>query len=264
MRRMQELQGALTGEAARSSQFEADLAAVRNGRILFSHQSVGDNILGGIQRVLADSGAAPLKVASFDAAASTAGPVLLHGYGGRNGDPESKIAFFETVIRGNPHLRPDLAFFKFCWVDFAPSTDVDRLFACYRGAMTALKRDHPEIRFAHMTVTLTPRDMGLKARVRRILGLQEWTDASNAMRNEFNRRLVQAFSSDPLFDLAGLESTRPDGEPVSFALDGKRIPSMFPGYTDDDGHLNAAGQRAAGAAVIRFLASALGGRAATI
>ena len=266
MKQVQQLAGAHGGTgapSAKNSQFAADLAAVRKGRIFFSHHSVGENILEGIQLVLADSGAAPLKVASLDAAAGTAGPVLLHGSGGRNGDPESKIAFFETTIRGNPHLRPDIAFMKFCWVDFAPSTDVDGLFTHYRGAITALKRDHPEIRFAHVTVTLTPREMDLKSRVRRILRLQEWTDASNAKRNEFNRKLVQAFSSDPVFDLAGVESTGPDRKPVSFELDGKRIPSMFPGYTEDNGHLNAAGQRAAGAAAIRFLASALGGRAAT-
>lgn len=244
-------------------QLEADLATVRKARIFFSHHSVGENVLEGMQRVAADLGAAPLKIASLDGAAASAGPVLLHGSGGQNGDPASKIVFFEATVRGKADLRPDVAFMKFCFVDIDPGTDVDGLLARYQRAVTALKHEHPGIRFAHVTVPLIPRPTGLKSSVRRLLGLQEWTDASNAKRDEYNRKLVRAFPADPIFDLAGVESTGPDGAPVSFEMNGKRFPSMAPGYTSDDGHLNAAGQRKAGAAAIHFLAAALAGRPAS-
>ena len=50
------------------------------------------------------------------------------------------------------------------------------------------------------------------------------------------------------------------GTPVFFEVDGQRVPSMARAYTEDDGHLNAAGQRVAGAAAIRMLADTLARR----
>ncbi len=249
--------------AATDPKLEADLATVRKARIFFSHHSVGENILDGIRQLSAGSGMPQIAVAELQQAATTAGPALLHGSGGRNKDPASKIAFFDATLRGNRTLRPDLAFMKFCYVDFEPSTNVEALFAQYQHALTALKREFPGVRFAHVTVPLTPRQTDVKSMVRRWLGLQVWGDASNAKRHEFNERLTRAFPSDPLFDLAGVESTRPDGTQARFEFEGKRVPSLVPAYTDDGGHLNALGQRAAGAAAIRFLAAALVGRSAS-
>ena len=239
-----------------NSRLETDLATVRKARIFFSHHSVGENVLQGIQKVVADSGAAQLKIATLEEAATTSGAALLHGSGGENKDPASKIRFFESTILGNRDLRPDVAFMKFCFVDFSPSTDVDGLFAQYQRTILKLKRERPDIRFAHVTAPLTRQQNDLKSTLRRALGLQVWGDASNAKRYAFNQKLVQAFPSDPVFDLAGAESIGPDGTPVSFAFEGKRLPSMVAGYTDDDGHLNALGQRVAGAAAIRFLGAA--------
>lgn len=248
---------------AKNPQTQADLAVAARGRVFFSHHSVGRNVLEGMGRVAAEAGAAPLKVAPLEEAAAVPGPALIHGSGGRNGDPVSKIEFFEATLRGNPGLKPDLAFMKFCYVDFEPHTDVDALFARYQRAIETLKREQPGIRFAHVTAPLKSRPTGLKPTLQRLLGREVWEDAANARRFEFNQKLLRAFPSDPVFDLAAVESTGPDGKLVTFELEGKRYPSMDPGLTDDGGHLNAAGQRAAGAAAIHFLAGALAGRPAT-
>ena len=238
----------------------ADLAAVRDSRIFFSHHSVGENIIDGMRMVAAEVHASPPAFAPLQRAASGAGPAFFHASGGRNGDPAGKIAFFEATLRGNPGLKPDVAFMKFCFVDIVPSTDVENLFARYERAMESLKREFPGIRFAHVTFPLVPRPMDLKSRVRRMLGLREWTDASNAKRHEFNEKLRRTFAGDPIFDLARIESTLPDGTVVSFEVDGKRIPSMADAYGDS--HLNATGKRVARAAAIRFLAGALATSAA--
>ena len=238
----------------------AELAIARKSRIFFSHHSVGENIIDGMQAVAGDIGAAPLAVAPLQQGASHEGPAFLHASGGRNGNPESKIAFFEATMRGKLELKPDLAFMKFCFVDIVPSTDVDALFGQYERAMKSLKREFPAVRFAHVTFPMSPRPTDLKSRVRRLLGLWEWTDASNAARHEFNEKLRRAFAGDPIFDLARVESTLPDGTVVAYELDGKRIPSMAHEY--GDGHLNTTGKRVAGAAAIRFLAAALGPTAA--
>jgi hypothetical protein len=238
----------------------ADLAVFRNARILFYHHSVGENILAGIERLDDETGGGRLRTTSFEDGAAFEGPVLAHGEGGENKVPKSKIDFFASTIRNVPRLKPDLAFMKFCYVDFEPRTDVDDLFSYYQRTLESLKREHPEIRFAHVTVPLTERPTDIKSSLRRLLGREVWADAANMKRAEFNRRLKEKFATDPIFDLALVEATGSDGATSVFEADGRAYLSLQPRYTDDGGHLNAAGQRAAGAAAIQFVADALKSR----
>jgi len=60
-------------------------------------------------------------------------------------------------------------------------------------------------------------------------------------RGEFNRLLRERYAEDPIFDLAAVTSTYPDGRRETFTLDGKTYESLVPAYTDDGGHLNAVG-----------------------
>jgi len=243
-------------------QLSTELAAVRRARILFSHHSVGANLLEGIGRLDAEAGGGPLRLVAAEEAPA-AGPALIHVSGGRNTEPESKIDFFAATLRGQGGLRPEVAFLKLCYVDFHPRTDVPGLFAHYRATLEALKREFPAIRFAHVTVPLMQRPSDLKSSFRRLLGKEVWEDAANARRAEYNALLAQGFAGDPVFDLARIEAQGPDGQPTTFQLGGRTYLSLFPGYTDDGGHLNALGQRVAGAAAIRFLAEATQARPAS-
>ena len=245
------------GPKMATTSLEGDLAVVRQARVLFTHHSVGVNILAGIERLDAEAGGPRLRIAPLEQAASVEGPVLAHGGGGRNTDPRSKIDAFAATVRDLPGLQPDLAFMKLCYVDFDPGTNVEELFDHYRRTLEALKLEHPRIRFAHVTAPLFRRPTDLKSSARRLLGLPVWEDAANRKREEYNRRLVEHFASDPIFDLAGAESTTPGGGSSSSEQDGRRVRSLHPGYTDDGGHLNLAGQRAVGTAAVRFLAGAL-------
>jgi hypothetical protein len=234
----------------------SDMQTVRQGRILFSHHSVGMNLLAGLQRMNARVGGGALNVVSLAQAKASAGPSLIEISGGRNTDPKSKVDFFRETIRTQT-LRPDLAFMKFCYVDFEPGTDIDGLFAYYRETMDALKREHPEIRFAHVTVPLVSRPMELKERVFRLIGRPVWEDSANVQRHQFNQRLLAEYAADPIFDLAKVESTRPDGTREIFELGGQVYYSMVPRYTSDHGHLNDRGQDVAAPELVRFLADAL-------
>lgn len=234
-----------------------DLAVLRRGRVVFTHHSVGVNILAGVERLDGEAGGARLRIAPLEQAATLEGPVLGHGGGGRNTDPRSKIDAFAATIRGLPGLRPDVAFMKLCYVDFEPGTDVQALLGHYQRTLEALKREHPRTVFAHATAPLFRRPADLKSSMRRLLGLPVWEEAANRRREEYSRLLVERFASDPVFDLAGAEATGPDGRTADFELDGGRVRSLHPAYTDDGGHLNPDGQRVAGAAAIRFLAGAL-------
>jgi len=249
------------GSRVTETQLTADLATVRQGRILFSHMSVGANILAGIKQLDAENpGRNRVRLAPLEEADASREPVLIDISGGRNTEPKSKIDFFAATIRGQFRLKPDLAFMKLCYVDFNPRTDVDDLFRYYRSTLETLKREHPEIRFAHVTVPLVVRPMGLKWSAFRLIGREVWEDAANVKRAEFNRRLKESFGSDPVFDLARVEATTPDGRLTTFEQSGQCYLSLYPGYAEDEGHLNIVGQRAAGSAAIRFLAEGLRGR----
>jgi hypothetical protein len=243
-------------------QLAADLDAVRQARILFSHHSVGANILAGIKRFDAENpGAGRLRVVPVEDAVASKGPALFDYWGGKNGEPKTKIDSFAAIIRSESRLKLDLAFMKFCYVDFNPRTDVDELFGYYRNTLEALKREYPEIRFVHIAVPLTVQPTGLKWRIFRLIGKEVWEDAANVKRAEFNRHLKENFGEGALFDLAHVEATAPNGRLTTFEYGGQTYPSLYPGYAEDDGeHLNTAGQQVAGAAIIRFMADGLKGR----
>jgi hypothetical protein len=235
----------------------ADLASIRARRVVFAHHSVGVNVLAGVERLDAAAGGGRLRLVSFEEAAKLDGPVLAHGGAGRNQDPRSKIDGFARLLRGEPGLRADVAFMKLCYVDFEPGTDVEGLFAHYRETIEALRRELPGTRLAHVTVPVFRRPSDVKSSMRRLLGKEVWEDAANVKRAEYNELLRRTFAGDPIFDLSRAESTAADGTPVRFERGGRSYPSLNPEFTEDGGHLNEAGQRAAGAAAVRFLGEAL-------
>jgi hypothetical protein len=248
--------GALDGGTnGMTEQLALDIATVRRGRILFGHHSVGRNVLAGLERLDTEAGGGRIRAVPLEEAVSTQGPLLAHGGVGRNGDPKGKVDDFARVVRASPPV--DLAYMKFCYVDFEPSTDVEALLAHYQRTLQSLKHERPEIRFAHVTVPLTARPTDPKSWLGRLLGRELWEDAANARRSQFSQRLRDAFPSDPIFDLAGVEATGPDGVVQQFRLGGRSYPSMDPRNTDDGGHLNAQGQGAAAASMAHFLAQAL-------
>lgn len=249
-----------TAEAPLTTVDASELERVRNARILFLHHSVGADILKGIRALdEAAGGAGQVRIVNADAVTDAQGGALIEFSGGRNTEPKSKIDGFAQFIRGNAKAKPELAFLKLCYVDFNPSTDVDELFAYYRATIEALKREHPEIKFAHVSAPLHAWPSEIKWRAYRLIGKEVWEDSANAKRARYNQLLKETFASDPIFDLSTVEATAPDGTLTSFRFAGKDVLALYPGYTEDGGHLNAAGQRVAGSAAIHFLAGALTG-----
>lgn len=235
----------------------SELARARGARVFFSHHSVGRNLLDGVLGWSAGQPGAGIELLPLEQAGAQPGPAWFHASGGRNGEPESKIDYFVRIIDERTELKPKLAFMKFCYVDFNPDTDVAQLFGRYESAIRDLKQRHPDIVFGHVTVPLTRHPTELKWRVYRLLGRSVWEDAANVKREAFNQRLLQAFSGDPIFDLARAESTRADGSREAYEADGQRYYALDARYAADEGHLNELGQRQLGAELIRFVGSAL-------
>ena len=52
---------------------------------------------------------------------------------------------------------------------------------------------------------------------------------------QFNELLIKEYDGkEPVFDLAEIESTRPDGRRETFTKDGKTYYSLIPDYTYDE------------------------------
>jgi hypothetical protein len=227
---------------------KADIDAALATHVFFLHQSVGGNLLAGVVALARDAGR-EFVPASLDHPGRDPASSWVEGWGGY--DPLKRFDIFISTLRNG--LKTDLAFMKLCYRDFQADTDVADLFARYQSTITMLKRERPDVRFAHVTVPLRARPTGVKAAVKRLIG-RDREDIANVKRAEFNRRLLETFASDPIFDLARLESTRPDGTRQSFEHDGRVYYSLVPDYTVDGGHLNEHAQRALGAELIRFVA----------
>lgn len=231
-----------------------EVSSLKSKKAFFGHQSVGDNIVQGIRDLMTEDPRLKLNLVNSSDPEQLAGPAFVECHIGHNGKPESKTEAFAAILKQGMGKQGGIVMHKYCFVDFDSSTDVQRLFENYRDEINALKREYPLLRIVHITVPLTTVEPAPKAWVKTMLGRTTAREAS-AKRNEFNRLLKQSYAStDPIFDLAEVESTLPDGSRSYFMRGNEKIYTLAPKYTTDGGHLNDAGRCAAAERLLRILA----------
>jgi hypothetical protein len=238
---------------------EAAIEQVSSARVFFGHQSVGGNILAGLDDLQSQLGKPGIRVVELGDAAQPADSqgVLLHSKVGENSKPASKCQDFRRILDQGRLGRIDAALFKFCYIDFNDASDVEEIFSTYSRTMDDLKQRHPGVLFVHVTAPLRTVDSGPGVWVRELLGRPNRTKLANVRRNEFNRRLHERYGAYPIFDLALAMSTYPDGRRESFKSQGGVYYSLVPAFTNDGGHLNDVGRTYAAAALVDSLADAL-------
>lgn len=225
-------------------------------KIYFGHQSVGDNILTGMREVLVDYPHIRLQLHDRNAPLPPKGPGFVDGYVGTNEQPLTKNVAFKNALNGALNNNVDVAFFKYCYVDINPSTDVVALFQTYQKEIEELKRRHPNVTFVHITAPLTTVQGGWKGVMKKMLGRSLGGYPDNAKRHEYNELLRREYAGKaPVFDLAKLEATRPDGTLTTYEFRGQQYISLAPEYTDDGGHLNALGRKYIAEELLYFLAT---------
>ena len=223
-------------------------------RVFFGHQSVGMNLLDGVKQLASTEGI-PIRVVEVNTASEVTSSMIGHTFIAENGNPLKKIKSFEQAMATHD-AEPDIALMKFCFVDFTAKTDVKALFSAYRSTIERLKAIHPDTTFVHVTVPLTTIQGGFKQNLKRLLGRPPYGTIENIRREEYNALLRQTYQGhEPIFDLAKIESTAPDGSVSTIEWEGKIAPAMTPSYTDDGGHLNAAGKLRAARELISVLAT---------
>jgi hypothetical protein len=244
------------GRAPDDTRLGADLRGLARRSIFFGHQSVGMNLLDGITRIVKREGDS-LAVRDVTGSPSVSPGVISHAFEPENGKPEMKLQGFARDIEALSATPPDLALLKFCYADFGAGTDVQALFARYQSTLANLRVRHPGITFVHVTVPLTRVQGGFKAQVKRFVGGTPGGVAENARRDDYNQLMRNAYQGrEPLFDLAAVESTRPNGTRETVDWKGRAVPVLVEAYASDFGHLNETGQDRAARSLLGVLASA--------
>jgi hypothetical protein len=203
------------------------LAPLKQRRVLWGHQSVGENVMSGA-RALGFEFASVSRGADYGDARWGEAAVA------ENGDPERKIrSFVDLMTTGGIGRRVEAASFKFCWIDFEDGTDVADLADDYDAAMRDMQSRFPSVRFLHVTPPLTTDEPEL-----------------NGVRWRFGREMVRRHrDSGVVFDLAAVISTDAAGQQCKSGNQRR----LCPGWASDSGHLNDEGsQRAAKAFLYAF------------
>lgn len=249
---------ALPSNHTESMNIKPLLQKLNQKKFYFQHQSVGNNIISGI-RLLAEDTHTPVNIVALDTDAKTLDIPqngLAHSRGGKNRFPFTKIDSFVThMSRFVESGKPDVAFMKFCYIDFDSNTDVDALFQKYAQTVEQLQNRFPDIRFVHLTAPLTTRPPRWKTLTKTLLGKNPVADGHNLQRHRFNQLIRTRYPADRIFDLARYESTRPDGTRITYASGDAEYHALVPTYTEDGGHLNETGRRIIATKFIEFLAN---------
>jgi len=243
---------AVAHSAADDANLRADLERIAQQRIFFGHQSVGVNLLEGIKQLSTVAGV-PVRIVEVKTASDVKQAMIGQTFIAENGKPLQKLKSFEEDM-GSKQAGLDIALMKFCFVDFTAETDAKALFASYRATIEGLRARNPGTTFVHVTAPLTSEQGGPKEFLKRILG--RGGSAVNVRREEYNSLLRKTYQGrEPIFDLARVESTAPDGTAVTVKSNGIVAPAMAPVYTDDGGHLNSVGKLRAARELVSVLAA---------
>jgi len=204
--------------------------------IFFGHQSVGNNILAGIEGLRPSDDSSGLRIIETRELTDFSSFVFAHSRIGKNHDPKSKIDDFVNVLRSGIGEGVDLALMKLCYVDFKKETDIKDLFEYYKSSANKLSNDFPDLKIIHCTVPLTIKPQGMKGLAFRILKMD-----GNLYRHRYNEFLRKNYDKNEIFDIAAIESTFNNGKQNLYD---NGIPALVNDYaSDNEGHLNIDGQK---------------------
>lgn len=224
---------------------DAEWSKLSAKSMFFGHQSVGNNILDGIEEISAAHPGIKIKVLETDKKADIEKGVLAHYRVGANLDPVGKIEDFAALMNNGIGNKVDYAFVKLCYLDINKNTQVDRVFEAYVKIISELQNKFPKTTFIHFTSPLTVSKISWKTKIKKSLGIGDlWELNDNMKRNQFNALLKDKYQNkEPVLDIAMLESTLPDGRQYQFEMGGTQYRYLAPEYTTDGGHLNQYGQK---------------------
>lgn len=227
----------------------AEWQTLAKKRVVFGHQSVGQNILDGVQSLAAQAGVNLPIVKSLTPVTSSG---IIHFFVGQNEDPSSKLKDFASTLESGAAQGADIALVKLCYIDFNGGTNAKQLAEQYSATLDHLSQQFPNTTFVAITAPLTIAQTGPKAWIKRLLGRTPSGFADNARRQEFNNLLRARYNQQGrLFDLAKIEAEGAG----AYEYQGRPIEVLNSALTYDDGHLNAQGELIVASRLIKYLAA---------
>jgi hypothetical protein len=232
------------------------LAKLASKRIYFGHMSVGNNIIQGVQEIFQSHPHLLLAVHETEDVESLGQGFFAHSRIGDNMQPLKKVHNFAEKMDAGLGNQAEIAFFKFCYIDIMADQDTDQVLATYQQTMSNLQHKYPKTTFVHVTVPLTVVQTGWKVPIKKLLGKAPGGYLDNIKRNQFNQKLLSTYAGkEPVFDLARVEATRPDGSVATFEWEGNTYLGMSENYASDGRHLNEQGRRYVAEQLLVFLAN---------
>lgn len=243
---MKPVETSMTGVPAISA---AEWQKLAQMRVVFGHQSVGLDIIGGIQSLATQ---ADVHFPVVKSRLAVGGNGVIHFFVGENEDPTSKFKDFTSTLEGGAANGANVALMKLCYIDFRHDTDARELARQYSAMLDSLSQRFPNTTFIAVTAPLTILQTGPKAWAKRLLGREPGGYAENARRREFNDLLRKRYEHEGrLFDLARIEASGAENAQYQ----GRPIEVLNRTLTYDDGHLNAQGKQIVATQLIKYLAA---------
>lgn len=223
-------------------------------RVFFGHQSVGNNILGGLREIINENPEAQLNFLNWTDSLHLSQTYFVGGFLGKNGKPMSKFDDYVRIVEKLSHANLSIALMKLCFIDVTQQTNVDQVFDEYIVTIESLKQKYPSTTFVHVTVPLTTEANIARRIYRSLRGRAIDYIADNSARERYNEKLRRHFASEPIFDLAAVESTHPNGNREGGQTSSGTYYSLAKEYASDEGHLNEYGRKIAARELVRTLA----------
>lgn len=224
--------------------------------IYFGHQSVGRDLMAGINR-LNTEGAIGLSLIQTDDPTILTGPAFVHFRAGSNRDYASKNAALLRLLKTRSSADEAVVLLKYCYADLTHDHNPYDIFAAYCEMVETIQAEHPDVTVVHTTMPLTTVESAFRARTSYLMGRPTQRSASIA-RHSYNQLLRAEFvGKQPVFDLARIEATRPDGTFSTFMWRGSAIDTLAAENTYDGGHLSPSCQLVAAEALLNLLADVI-------
>ena len=107
------------------------------------------------------------------------------------------------------------------------------MFEAYHDTVQAIRFEHPDVTVVHATVPLTTVESAFRSGAMQFVGRPTRREAAIA-RHHYNELLRSEFVDfEPIFDLAKVEATQPDGTLAGFSAGGSTIETLAQHNTAD-------------------------------
>ncbi|MDR3609512.1 MAG: hypothetical protein P4L27_03005 [Ignavibacteriaceae bacterium] len=220
------------------------IKVISESHIYFGHQSVGENIVSGLNKIISGSGQNEFIVKELNNNNKILNSYyFVHSKIGNNGDPKGKFREFAKIVEILSRKNLELAMMKLCFVDINKNSNLENIFNSYVNTIDSLQKRYPNLTIVHFTVPIKSQPTWIK-KIKAILMNRDLDDPQdNIARDKYNKLILAKYPKECIFDLAKAESTYPDDKREIIMVNGIPAYSMIKDFTDDGGHLNMKGQK---------------------